>query len=58
MREPATQVLHIGPYSEEPATIETLSDFIPSMAERRGGRHHEIYLSVPGRTKSDRSRTG
>jgi hypothetical protein len=51
-------VLHIGPYSEEPATIETLSDFIPSRAERRGGRHHEIYLSVPGRTKSDRSRTG
>nr|WP_297485418.1 GyrI-like domain-containing protein [Ferrovum sp.] len=38
------QILHIGPFSEEGPTIEKLHQFIDSRS-RRGGKHHEIYLS-------------
>jgi hypothetical protein len=51
------QVLHIGPYSEEPATIELLRGFIGEQGRAARGRHHEIYLSVPGRTKPERMKT-
>jgi hypothetical protein len=51
------QVLHVGPYSEEPATIETLRKFIAEQGRVARGRHHEIYLSVPGRTKPERMKT-
>lgn len=51
------QVLHIGPYSEELPTIETLREFMAEQGRAAKGRHHEIYLSVPGRTKPERMRT-
>lgn len=51
------QVLHIGPYSEEPATIEALRAFIADRGRVARGRHHEIYLSVPGRTRPERMKT-
>lgn len=38
------QILHIGPFSEEGATIEEVHQFIDSRS-RRTGKHHEIYLS-------------
>jgi hypothetical protein len=53
----AAQVLHFGPYSQEPATIETLREFIAEQGRAAKGRHHEIYLSVPGRTKPERMKT-
>jgi hypothetical protein len=45
------QAMHTGPYSEEPATVEKMEAF----ARQNGyamlpGKHHEIYLSDPGRT--------
>jgi hypothetical protein len=51
------QVLHVGPYSEEPATIGVLRAFIDERGRRPRARHHEIYLSVPGRTKPERMKT-
>lgn len=51
------QVLHIGPYSEEPATIALLRGFIGGQGRTARGRHHEIYLSIPGRTKPERLKT-
>lgn len=45
------QVMHIGPYDEEPASIEMLEQFIATngyvndMSDTR--RHHEIYLTDP-----------
>lgn len=54
---PAAQVLHLGLYSTEPATIETLREFIAEQGRVARGRHHEIYLSVPGRTKPERMKT-
>ena len=38
------QILHVGPFSEEGATIERLHEFIDDKSGRIG-KHHEIYLS-------------
>ncbi|MFN8379165.1 MAG: GyrI-like domain-containing protein [Anaerolineae bacterium] len=51
------QVLHIGPYAEEHATIEALHAFIAAEGYRPHGRHHEIYLSDPARTAPERMKT-
>jgi hypothetical protein len=53
----AVQILHVGPYAEETAAIEALREFIADRGRAARGRHHEIYLSVPGRTRSERLRT-
>ncbi|HEX4897798.1 MAG TPA: GyrI-like domain-containing protein, partial [Candidatus Limnocylindrales bacterium] len=44
------QVLHKGPYATERATIERLHAAIEDAGLRPRGRHHEIYLGIPGRT--------
>ncbi len=55
------QVMHIGPYDDEPATIEKLQQFMDEngyacdIGEER--LHHEIYLGDPRRTKPERLRT-
>lgn len=45
------QVMHIGPYATEPATIERMRDFAQENGYRDrvglGGKHHEIYLGDP-----------
>ena len=45
------QIMHIGPYATEPATIERMQDFIKEYGYRDrvglGGKHHEIYLGDP-----------
>lgn len=55
------QVMHIGPYDDEPETIEKLDGFIMEegyqtdiTSERL---HHEIYLGDPRRTKPEKLRT-
>ncbi len=55
------QVMHMGLYDDEPATIKRLHDFI----EKSGcaedftpaRRHHEIYLSDPRRTAPEKLKT-
>lgn len=46
-----TQVMHIGPYATEPATVERMKDFAQRNGYRDrvglGGKHHEIYLGDP-----------
>lgn len=55
------QVMHIGPYDDEPATIEKLQQFMDEnvyACDIGAGRlHHEIYLGDPRRTKPERLRT-
>jgi len=51
------QIMHTGPYSEEPATLELMENFIRKEGLIRNGRHHEIYLSDPRRTAPDRMKT-
>lgn len=53
----AAQVLHVGPFSEEPATIDRLHAFIESRGLRVAGRHHELYLSDLRKTAPESLRT-
>jgi hypothetical protein len=54
---PSAQVLHTGPYSEEPATLERLMAFVGERGHRVAGKHHEIYLSNPTRTAPEKLKT-
>ncbi|MDO4307052.1 MAG: GyrI-like domain-containing protein [Eubacteriales bacterium] len=55
------QCMHVGPYDEEPATIQAMDSFAKEMGyeiditEKR--HHHEIYLSDPRRTAPERCKT-
>lgn len=51
------QMLHVGPYSAEPATIEAMHGFVTAQGRTVHGRHHEIYLSDPRRVPPERLRT-
>jgi len=55
------QLMHVGPYDEEPASVALMDAFI---AERGlvndftdARRHHEIYLSDPRRTAPEKLKT-
>lgn len=55
------QVLHIGPYDDEPATVAAMAEFVAKngyvedMAGSR--RHHEIYLSDPRKVAPEKLKT-
>ena len=53
----SAQIMHIGPYSEEGPTGRTLHAFIEESGYRMRGRHHEIYLSDPRRSKPENLKT-
>jgi hypothetical protein len=54
---PSAQVLHVGPYREETATIARLMAYIGERGHEVSGTHHEIYLSNPSRTPPKRLKT-
>ncbi len=51
------QTMHLGPYSEEPATVERLRTFAEENGYAFANRHHEIYLSDPRRTAPAKMKT-
>lgn len=55
------QVMHIGPYSTEPATVERMRAFAleNGYRDRVGptGKHHEIYLGDPRKAKPEKLKT-
>jgi len=51
------QMLHVGPYEEEAATIAAMKAFAESNDLAIRGRHHEIYLSDPRRVAPSKLRT-
>jgi len=53
----SVQVMHIGPYAEEPATIERMKAFMQANHLERNGKHHEIYLGDPRRAKPEKLKT-
>ena len=58
----SAQVMHIGPYDTEPETMEGLPEFLAAdglvdLVDIAGGKHHEIYLSDPGRTDPSKLKT-
>jgi len=54
---PAAQVLYRGAYADEGPTIRRLHAFIAEQGYERAGKHHEIYLSDPGRTAPEKLKT-
>ena len=54
---PSVQVLHVGPYADEPATLARMESFARERRLRFRGRHHEVYLSDPRRVAPARMRT-
>lgn len=53
----AAQILHIGPYAAEAPTIARLHAHIEAGGHTLHGKHHEIYLSDPGRTAPEKLKT-
>jgi hypothetical protein len=55
------QVMHIGPYADEPATVERMKAFTRENGCRDlvglGGKHHEIYLGDPRRADPAKLKT-
>ncbi len=61
------QCMHIGPYDAEPETIAKMDAFLKEIGrvnamdsrspEGKPRRHHEIYLSNPTKTKSEKQKT-
>jgi len=54
---PSIQVMHIGPYSAEPATIDRMKAFMKENGYIRNGKHHEIYLGDPRRANPAKLKT-
>ena len=54
---PCVQMLHVGPYGEEPRTIAVMEMFMKAEGLAFKGPHHEIYLSDPRRVPPERLRT-
>jgi hypothetical protein len=53
----AIQIMHIGPYADEPATLEKMDAFAEENGYELCGRHHEIYLGDPTRAKPEKLKT-
>lgn len=51
------QALHLGPYADEGPLIARLHAEAAAQGLALTGRHHEIYLSDPGRTAPERLKT-
>ncbi len=51
------QMLHVGPYEDEPETMAVMRAFAEEQGLAFAGRHHEIYLSDPRRVEPARLRT-
>jgi len=51
------QALHVGSYSDEPATIVLMGKVMSEQGLVPHGLHHEIYLSDPRRTAPEKTRT-
>lgn len=55
------QCMHLGPYDDEPATVERMHEFAESQGYALDfgdtRRHHEIYLSDPRKTAPEKLKT-
>lgn len=51
------QVLHVGHYDDEPATLGRLQTYASERGFCEAGKHHEIYLSNPQKTPPTKLKT-
>ncbi len=53
----AVQIMHIGPYATEPATVDRLHAYVLEHGYRLRGKHHEIYLGDPRNVAPEKLKT-
>ncbi|MBI9097978.1 MAG: GyrI-like domain-containing protein [Spirochaetaceae bacterium] len=53
----SVQVLYLGPYAQEAATISAMHHFAEEQGYRLRGKHREVYMSNPQRTAPEKLRT-
>ena len=53
----SVQVLHVGPYDKEEPTVEAMQSYMKENGLKVKGRHHEIYISDPRKTKPAKLKT-
>ena len=51
------QMMHIGPYAEEPRTLALMDAYMREHGLRFRGKHHEIYMGDPRRAKPEKLKT-
>ena len=51
------QILHVGPYADEPRTLEKMAVFVAENGYSFRGDHHEIYLGDPLKTRPENLKT-
>jgi hypothetical protein len=51
------QIMHIGPYAAESATVDRLHAFARESGCELRGKHHEIYLGDPRRSAPEKLKT-
>jgi len=51
------QILHVGPYADEPRSIEKMDAFAREHGYILHGKHHEIYLGDPRRATPEKLKT-
>jgi len=55
---PCVQMLHLGPYDDEPASFRRMEDFAKSQGLSRASmKHREIYLSDARKTSAEKLKT-
>ena len=50
-------IMHVGPYSEEPRSLEKMYAFARENGYALRGKHHEIYLGDPRRARPEKLKT-
>jgi len=53
----SVQIMHIGPYTDEPATLDKMEAFAEEHGYEFHGRHHEIYIGDPTRSRPENLKT-
>ena len=53
----SAQTMYVGPYANEGPTIMEIHKFIKEKGYELRGKHHEIYLSDPRRSKPEKLKT-
>ncbi len=53
----SAQTMYVGPYADEGPMIEKIHNFIKENGHELRGKHHEIYLTDPSRSKPEKLKT-
>lgn len=54
---PSVQIMYTGPYADEGPTIIRMHDHVHQNGHHLTGKHHEIYISNPGRVAPEKLKT-